>query len=121
MRKLIPLLAVAFLFSGLTLLQAQDKGKEKTITGEGQCAKCSLNETESCQNAIVTDKDGKKTTYYLTKNAVSTKFHSNICKATKTVTATGTVEEKDGKMMLTASKIELGGDKDDDKDDKDKK
>ena len=42
MRKLIPLFAVAFLFSGLTLLQAQDKGKEKTITGEGQCAKCSL-------------------------------------------------------------------------------
>ncbi len=123
MRKLIPLLAVAFLFSGLTFLKAQDKGKEKTITGEGQCAKCSLNETESCQNAIVTDKDGKKVTYYLEANAVSKKFHSNICKAKKTVTATGTVEEKDGKMVLTASKIVLGdGDGDDDKDkDKDSK
>ena len=121
MRKLIPLLAVAFLFSGLTFLKAEDKGKEKTITGEGQCAKCSLNETESCQNAIVTDKGGKKVTYYLEANAVSKKFHSNICKATKTVTATGTVAEKDGKMVLTASKIELGGDKDDDDDDDDDK
>ena len=43
-----------------------------------------------------------------TQNAVSKKFHSNICKAKKKVTATGTVEEKDGKMVLTASKIELG-------------
>jgi RecG-like helicase len=111
MRKLIPLFAVAFLFSGLTLLQAQDKGKEKTITGEGQCAKCSLMETESCQNAIVTDEGGKKVTYLLAQNPVSKKFHSNICKTKKKVTATGTVEEKDGEMVLTASKIELAGDK----------
>ena len=109
MRKLIPLLAVAFLCSGLTLLNAQEKGKEKTITGEGQCAKCSLNETEKCQNAIVTDEAGKKVTYLLEENAVSKKFHSNICKAKKTVTATGTVEEKDGQMVMTASKIELAG------------
>ncbi len=107
MRKLIPLLAVAFLFSGLTFLNAQEKGKEKTITGEGQCAKCSLNETESCQNAIVTDEGGKKVTYLLEQNDVSKKFHSKICKAKKKVTATGTVQEKDGEMVLTASKIDL--------------
>ena len=65
-------------------------------------------ETESCQNAIVTDEGGKKVTYFLEQNAVSKKFHSNICKAKKKVTATGTVEEKDGEMVLTASKIELG-------------
>jgi hypothetical protein len=106
MRKLIPLFAVAFLFSGLTLLQAEDK-KEKTITGEGQCAKCSLMETESCQNAIVTDEGGEKVTYLLEQNAVSKKFHANICKTKKKVTATGTVEEKDGQKVLTASKIEL--------------
>ena len=110
MRKLIPLFAVAFLFSGLSLLQAEDKGKEKTITGEGQCAKCSLMETEACQNAIVVDEDGKKVTYLLEQNAVSKKFHSNICKTKKKVTATGTVQEKDGEMVMTASKIELAKD-----------
>jgi hypothetical protein len=106
MRKLIPLFAVAFLFTGLSFLKAADKA-EKTITGEGQCAKCSLNETESCQNAIVTDEGGKKVTYLIKHDAVSKKFHSNICKAKKQVTATGTVEEKDGQKVLTASKIEL--------------
>ena len=110
MRKLIPLFAVAFLFTGLTFLKAADKA-EKTITGEGQCAKCSLMETEACQNAIVTDEGGKKVTYLLEQNAVSKKFHSNICKAKKKVTATGTVEEKDGEMVLTPSKIELADDK----------
>ena len=55
----------------------------------------------------MTDEGGKKVTYYLEQNAVSKKFHSNICKAKKKVKATGTVEEKDGKKVLTASKIEL--------------
>ena len=78
--------------------------KEVTITGDGQCAKCSLKETEKCQNAIKTA-DGK--TYYLDDNKVSKDFHDNVCKETKKVTATGTVKEVDGKMQLTASKIEL--------------
>ncbi len=76
MRKVFPLLAVSVLFSGLTLVLAAE---EKTITGEGQCAKCSLKETKTCQNAIVTDEGGKKVTYYLIHNAVSKKFHKNIC------------------------------------------
>ena len=28
------------------------KGKEVTITGEGQCAKCALHESKSCQNTV---------------------------------------------------------------------
>lgn len=105
MRKLLPMLAVAVLFSGLTLVVRA--AEEKTVKGEGQCAKCSLGETKQCQNAIVTDEGGKKVTYYLAPNPVSKKFHSNICKEKKTVTATGEVEEKDGKMVMTASKIEV--------------
>ena len=78
--------------------------KDVTITGDGQCAKCSLKETPKCQNAIKTA-DGK--TYYLVENKVSTDFHDEVCKETKKVTATGTVKEVNGKMELTASKIEL--------------
>jgi RecG-like helicase len=104
MRKLFPLLSVTVLFSGLTLVWAAE---EKTISGEGQCAKCALNETKSCQNAIVTEEDGKKVTYYLVHNATSKKFHKNICQETKKIKATGEVKEEKGKMTLTPSKIEV--------------
>jgi hypothetical protein len=79
----------------------------KTITGNGMCAKCMLNQGTECQTVIQV-KDGDKTlTYYLTKNDVSKKFHSNVCEEAKKVTATGTVKEVDGKLELTATKIEL--------------
>ena len=84
-----------------------DEGKSETITGTGLCAKCSLKETDSCQNAIQVEKGGKKTTYYLAKNDVSTKFHENICKTSQKVKATGTVKKVDGKMELTATDIEV--------------
>ncbi len=103
MRKLFPLLAVAFV-SSVTVVWA---AAEVTITGEGQCAKCSLKETKKCQNAIVVEKDGTKTTYYLTQNKVSKAFHKNVCQETKKVKATGEVKEEDGKKILTATKIEV--------------
>src|SRR5213592_4734829 len=80
---------------------------EKTIMGEGQCAKCALHETKSCQNAITVDENGKKVTYYLTHNKVSKDFHEHICKTTAKVKATGTVSEAHGKLELTTTKIEL--------------
>jgi Family of unknown function (DUF6370) len=103
MRKLFPLLSVAVLFSGVALVWAAE---EKTTSGEGQCAKCSLQETKGCQNAIVTEEGGQKVTYYLAKNAVSKAFHSKICKETKKIKATGEVKEEDGKKVLVPSKIE---------------
>src|SRR5213596_1213186 len=78
-----------------------------TITGEGKCAKCTLKETKECQNVIQSEKDGKKVNYFLVANDVSKEFHGKLCKETKKVTATGTVKEVDGKLQLTASKIEL--------------
>jgi len=104
MRKLFPMLAVAVLFSGLTLVIARET---KTITGEGKCAKCALQETDACQNAVVVEDGGKKVTYYLTHNAVSKAFHGKICKAAKQVKVTGDVKEVDGKMELTPTKIDL--------------
>jgi len=104
MRKFFPLLSMAILSMGVTLAWA---AAEVKITGEGQCAKCALKETPKCQNAIVTEEGGKKVTYYLAPNAVSKKFHSNICQEAKKVTATGTVTEEDGKKVLTATDIKL--------------
>jgi len=106
---MFPLLAVSVLFSGLTLVWAAE---EKTITGDAVCAKCALKETAKCQNTITTEEGGKKVTYYLAKNKVSNKAHQalGICQAKPDapvkVKATGTAEEKDGKMIFTAKKIE---------------
>jgi hypothetical protein len=86
---------------------AADKAKEVTITGDGKCAKCVLHEGDKCRNAIQVDENGKTVTYYLADNKLSKEFHENICKESKKVTATGKVKEKDGKMVLTASKLEL--------------
>jgi hypothetical protein len=98
----LKLLMAALVASSLTFSAVAEE-KEVTVTGDGQCAKCSLKETKKCQNAIKTE-DGK--TYYVAENDVSKKFHSEICTETKKVTAIGTVKEVDGKPQLTVSKIE---------------
>jgi len=103
MRKLFALLALTVVSS----LSFAFAAAEVTITGDGQCAKCSLKETAKCQNAIVAEEDGKKVTYYLVKNKVSDAFHSNVCQAVKKVKAVGEVKEEDGKKMLTVTKIEV--------------
>lgn len=82
-------------------------GHEKTIKGDGTCAKCGLGKTASCQNAIQVKKDGKTVTYYMVANDVAKKFHSNVCAGSKKVQAKGTVAEEGGKMMLTASSIKV--------------
>jgi len=111
MRKLFPLLSVAVLFSGISLVVAKE-AKEVTITGDGVCAKCALKEQKTCQNVIVVKENGADVKYYLAPNAVSKKYHgaSGICSASTDAPvktkATGTVEEKDGKKILTASKVE---------------
>jgi hypothetical protein len=89
---------------------AADSKKEVTITGEGKCAKCAMHEADKCQNVIVTEKGGKKETYYLAQNDMSKEFHDKFCKAPAKVTATGTVKEVDGKKELTVSKIDLAKD-----------
>ena len=103
-RVLIVLLAVAT-FAGLAL--AGEEAKTVTVTGKLVCAKCTLQKADAkeCQNVIVADEGGKKTEYYLAKNALSEEF-GHVCKAEKAVIATGSVSEKDGKTWITATKID---------------
>ena len=86
---------------------ADKEAKERTITGEGKCAKCSLKETKECQNVIQVEKNGKTRTYYVVDNDVSKAFHKNVCSDTKKVTATGTVKKDGEKFMLTVTKIDV--------------
>ncbi|MBV8487881.1 MAG: hypothetical protein JO161_06345, partial [Planctomycetaceae bacterium] len=87
MRKILALLAVGVLCSGLSFLRAADEGKKVTVKGDGMCAKCGLKEKGviKCQNVVIQTKDGKKTTYYLGKNKFSDEAHKGlgICQATK--------------------------------------
>jgi Family of unknown function (DUF6370) len=110
--KRVSLLLVGI--AGLLLLAlatptfAADKPKEKTISGEAKCAKCTLKEGDKCQTVIqMENKQGKTVNYYLADNDVSKAFHENVCKEAKKVTATGTVKKVEGKNEFTVSKIEL--------------
>ena len=78
----------------------------ETLEGEATCAKCQLKLAEKCQFAITVEKDGKKETILAEQNDVAKKFHENICKDTVKVKAEGTVAEKDGKKVITLSKVE---------------
>jgi len=97
MKKLLLMVA------SVAVLTVAAQAEEKTITGEGMCAKCELKEAKTCQNAI----KAEGVTYYLADNKTSKDFHKNVCSKTAKVKATGEVSEKDGKKVLTASKIEV--------------
>ena len=107
MKRITFVFALAGLLVAGLAIPAFAADKEVTITGEGKCAKCALHETDKCQTVIQTQEDGKTVTYYLAHNKVSKDFHENVCKESQKVTATGILKEKDGKKVLTASKIEL--------------
>lgn len=105
------LLTALLLTVGLSLVSihsatAESAGKEITIKGKAECAKCVLGETKTCQNVVQVEKGGKTTTYYLVDNDTSKGFHEQVCKAAKDVTVIGTCKKVDGKLQLTASKIE---------------
>jgi len=93
---------------GTARLAASDESKEVTITGSMVCAKCVLHETKECQNVVQVQQDGKTVNYYLKQNDVSKAAHDPICGGSpEKVTVTGTVKEKEGKEMMTPTKIDV--------------
>jgi len=102
------LAGLAFAGAAMTALAADTAAKEVTITGDMVCGKCKLHETKTCQNVVQVTEDGKTVNYYLKQNDVSKAVHDPVCHGdTEKVTVTGTVEEKDGKKMLTPTKIDV--------------
>lgn len=106
--KLTIALLAAVAVTGFTASAFAGDNKEITISGDMVCGKCKLHETEKCQNVVQVMEDGKTVNYYLKQNAASKAEHSAVCHGdTEKVTVTGTVEEKDGKKMLTPTKIDV--------------
>jgi len=77
------------------------------LEGEAVCAKCELKQSASCATAIKVTKDGKTETYFAENNDVAKAFHKNVCHDTAKVTAEGAVAEKDGKKVITLTKIDV--------------
>jgi hypothetical protein len=104
LKLMLALLAGLAVASATTALAAD----EVTITGNMVCAKCTLHETDSCQNVVQVTEDGNTVNYYLKQNDVSKAAHDPICQgAAEKVTVTGTVKEKDGKKTMTPTKIDV--------------
>jgi hypothetical protein len=82
-------------------------GEEVTLSGKVVCAKCTLKRADAkdCQNVLVVSEHGHDVEYYIAKNKVDEKF-GEVCTGIQKVIATGTVEEKEERRWLTASKIE---------------
>jgi Family of unknown function (DUF6370) len=95
-------LAVALLL--VTGLSADDK--EKTLKGTITCAKCDLKESAKCATVIKVKEDGKDVVYYLDEKA-GKKHHSKICQTPMEGEVTGKISEKDGKKIVTATKVEF--------------
>ena len=106
-RNAVIALVVLVAFAGVVL--AADKPAEVTLSGDVQCAKCTLKKADAkaCQDVLVVAGQGgaPATEYYLVKNDTEKTF-GHVCNGKKSAVATGMVAEKDGKKWLTASKIE---------------
>ena len=88
----------------IVVTAAQARPDEKTLTGTITCAKCDLGKESKCATVIVVKDGDKEQVYYFDKDG-NTKNHGKICKAPKEGTVTGTVSEKDGKKIVTVSKV----------------
>ena len=82
-------------------------GEEMTVSGKVMCAKCALKKADAskCQDVLVTEgADGESVEYYIAQTEASKAF-GHVCQNEKAATVTGTVEEEDGKMWISPSKM----------------
>jgi cytochrome c553 len=108
MKKITTVIMSLFCMAFMVTLNAnaaekKAKGEKVSLSGKGICAKCNLSDAPKCAEVLqVTDADGKTKNYYVKgKAAKATKIRR------KNVAITGTVKEQDGKLVLTASEIEV--------------
>lgn len=90
---------------------AKAADEEKTLKGSITCAKCDLKlkDADKCATVIKVKekKDGKDVDVIYYFDAKGDKDnHKDICKGAKDGTVTGKVTEKDGKKIVTVTKLE---------------
>jgi hypothetical protein len=78
---------------------------EITVTGKVVCGKCTLKADSACKNVLQV-KDGAAVKNYYLADTEAAKKLGMVCHDTvEGVTATGTVEDKGGKLTLSAAKL----------------
>ena len=97
-------LALVALVATVQARPDKDKG-EKTLTGSITCGKCDLGVDKKCATVIKV-KEGDKDVVYYFDDAGHKKHHGKICMTPTDGTVTGKVSEKDGKKIVTVSKVE---------------
>ncbi len=107
MVRFAKLFAVALaLVAFIATAQARPDKDQKTLTGTITCAKCDLGKESKCATVIKVTEGGKDEIYYFDQKGDKAN-HGKICKSPKEGTVTGTVSEKDGKKVITVSKVEF--------------
>ena len=106
MRKIVSAAAVLLALACCAVAEAADVSV--TLEGNIACAKCTLKVegVDQCQSVLlVKNTAGKDTQYWLARNAVAEAF-GDVCTDIKPVTVTGSIEEKDGRKWIVATKID---------------
>ena len=80
----------------------KEEAKAEKLEGKITCAKCDLGLADKCMTVI---KVGEKVYYF--DDVTSKKYHTEICKAAKDGTVTGTVKKDGDKMIVTPTKVEF--------------
>lgn len=96
----------AFVLSANASAADEAKAKPVTLSGTATCAKCDLATEKECATVLQV-KEGEKTLTYQLTGMVDKDWHKKICKGPKEVKATGTVSEKEGKMTMDVTAIEM--------------
>lgn len=98
-------LALVAVLALVVSVKAEEK-KEVTLKGTITCAKCDLKEADKCATVIkVTEGDEKGVYYFDAKSHKAN--HKTICQTPMEGTVTGTVSEKDGKKIITVTKVDF--------------
>jgi type 1 fimbria pilin len=110
MKRSTILIAILGLVLGGTVFAddaAKATGKEVTVQGTILCAKCTLHDEAmtECQNVLQVKEGDRVVNYYIVKNDVG-KTLGDVCKGKKEAKIQGSVAEKDGRLWLTASKLD---------------
>ena len=112
MKRILGITLALVAVAALATIAAAGEGERTKIVkvqGKLACAKCTL-EVEGateCQNVLVVKgEEGAEPTYYYMVNNDVTKEFGHFCKGEKAMVVTGTLEEKDGKTWLHATKLE---------------
>lgn len=99
-------MVMCFLVVAVLVIPVVAQKKEVTLSGKITCAMCDLKTDKACATVIVVKEGGKDAVYYLDEKS-SKANHEAICQGGKDGAVTGIVARKDGKQVITASKVEF--------------